>query len=170
MIAAAELNEWFTYHPNTGEILWRKKPERSSIQIGSVAGSIHSGRRMLRVQGRRIYAARAAYIMTYGSIPQRALIDHIDGDTLNNRVSNLRLANSAQNTWNRIQRSSNPSLKLGVSKDVRGRFKARIQVPNGDKFNLGTWDTEAEAHAAYMGAAAVLHGEYWVGRRGSSDV
>lgn len=101
--------------------------------------------------------------MSNGDIPDDMLIDHIDGDTLNDRLTNLRIAGAAQNTWNRI--GAGGMLK-GVSKDSRGRFKARIGVPGG-KINLGTWDTEAEAHAAYMGAAAVLHGDYWLGNRPS---
>ena len=168
MISQAELRSWFAYSPETGLFSWLRSPERSRIEIGSPAGSINKQhgkqRRVIWLQGKRLYASRAAYVYMHGDIQNGALVDHIDGDTLNDRLSNLRLASAAQNTWNRIQRDGAPRM-LGVSKEARGRFKARVQLPTGDKLNLGTWATEEEAHAAYMGAAAILHSEFWIGRR-----
>jgi hypothetical protein len=97
------------------------------------------------------------------------LVDHADGDSLNDRLANLRLAGAAQNTWNRVQRFGS-QYKLGVSKGPRGRYKARIQLPTGEKLSVGTWASEDEAHAAYMGAAAILHSEFWIGQRKAADV
>ena len=163
-IVQSELLEWFRYDPETGQFYWIKRPKigGGSAKVGDVAGSISTNkRRVLWLKGKRIYASRAAWIMSNGDVPDGVLIDHMDGDTLNDRLGNLRIAGTAQNTWNRL--GTGDRLK-GVSKGDRGRFKARISVPGG-KINLGTWDTEAEAHAAYMGAAAVLHGDYWLGNR-----
>ena len=61
-------------------------------------------------------------------------------------------------------------LAAGVSKDARSRFEARIQTPDGRKINLGAWGSGAEAHACTMGAAAMLHGEFWVGLRDAAEV
>src|SRR6185437_8536004 len=132
MITIADLHEWVTYDPRTGEFKWRKRPERSAggRQIGSTAGSVKRGRyprRILWIKGQRINAARAAYMIVNGEIPASALIDHVDGDTLNDRIDNLRLANSAQNSWNRLQKNGS-EMKAGVSRGIRGRFKARIQA------------------------------------------
>lgn len=167
-IARDDLLEWFNYDPDTGAFTWRKRPARSSAgrRVGDPAGSLQAGikRRVLWLRRKRMYAARAAYVMVHGDIPKTALVDHIDGDTLNDRIDNLRLASKAQNTWNRIQKNGS-AYALGVAKDRRGRFKARVQLPDGKKLNLGTWETEQEAHACYMAAAAVLHGEFWIGAR-----
>lgn len=167
-IARADLLEWFSYDPETGTFVWRKRPERSAAGrcVGDTAGSTQAGinRRVLWLKGKRMYASRAGYIMVNGEIPDNVLIDHADGDTMNDRLSNLRIASAAQNNWNRIQRRGTP-LKTGVTKTKHGRFNARIQIPAGVKFYLGTWSSEAEAHAAYMGAAAVLHGEFWIKNR-----
>lgn len=167
-ISAEELHEWFDYDPESGQFRWKKRSKHSKNRFvsGQIAGSINkaTNRRLLWLSDRRINASRAAYLMVYGELPANALIDHIDGNTLNDRINNLRLASQAQNTWNRLQRK-NSRLALGVSKDPHGKFKARIQVPDGTKFNLGTWNTEAEAHACYMGAAAILHGDFWIGKR-----
>lgn len=171
-LSREKLSEWFTYSPNTGHFFWRKRPERGGMncRAGDQAGSIQkvtnseTRRRVLSLQGQKITAARAAYVMIHGSIPDRALIDHINGDTLDDRIENLRLASHAQNAWNRSSPEEVPYRK-GVTKGVRGRFKARITGPDGRKINLGTWDTEAEAHAAYMGASAILHGAFSILRR-----
>lgn len=168
-ISQDELKRWFTYEPDTGRFFWRERPVKAKVNVGDEAGSIQTmrtggKRRMLWVSARRIYASRAAYIYVHGDIPDGALVDHADGDTLNDRIDNLRLASTAQNVWNRL-RVSRSGLPIGVQKDARGRFKARIQMTDGRKANLGTWRTAEEAHAAYMGAAAILHSEFWVGAR-----
>lgn len=167
-VTQALLHEWFYYDPETGLFAWRKRPIKSTISIGTVAGSIakqHQGlRRVIWLQGKRIYASRAAYIYVHGDLPDTVLVDHIDGDALNDRIANLRLASTAQNTWNRLQKKGS-RYKLGVCKNIRGRFYAQIQMPTGKKLHLGTWANEGEAHAAYMGAAAILHSEFWIGHR-----
>lgn len=143
---------------------WIKRPKTGgwSAKVGDVAGSVNAkNRRVLWLKRKRIYAGRAAWVMSNGDIPDNVLVDHIDGDTLNDRLANLRIAGAAQNTWNRV---GGAAKKKGVSKDARGLYKARIGW-RGHKINLGTWATEAEAHAAYMGAAAVLHGDFWLGNR-----
>jgi len=163
-ISRDELYEWFLYDPVTGIFTWRKRPEigGKSAKVGDVAGSVNNRtgrapRRILSLNDNRIYASRAAYMMMAGGIPDKALIDHIDGNTLNDSFANLRLASGVQNTWNRIGLGSMPK---GVSKDARGRFKARITGPESRKINLGTWETEAEAHAAYMGEASMSAHEF----------
>ena len=165
MISRDDLLHWFTYEPDNGVFRWRQSPA-NSVKVGDIAGSIYDvskrQRRRLFLRGEKIASSRAAYMYEHGDIPANALIDHKDGDTLNDRIDNLRLASAVQNNWNRLR---GESLMQGVSKDERGRFKSRIQTPDGRKINLGTWATEAEAHAAYMGAAAILHGEFWIGNR-----
>jgi hypothetical protein len=161
MITQADLIYWFDYDPEAGVFYWKRRPARGgqNRKVGDIAGTVNAGRyprRVLWLKKGRIVGARAAWIMTHGPLPERALVDHIDGDTTNDRISNLRIANAAQNTWNRLQREGT-KFKMGASKDERGRYKARIQIPGGRKINLGTWHSETEAHAAYMGAAAILH-------------
>jgi hypothetical protein len=165
-ITRDELLRWFDYDPSTGIFRWREKPERSYVKIGEIAGSAQDkkGRRVLWLQRRRINCARAAYIYVHGDIPDGMLIDHADGDRSNDRIANLRPASAVQNTWNRLRRDGS-ELKLGAARTSQGRFNARIQPTGGSKIYLGTWDTEAEAHAAYMGAAAILHSEFWIGNR-----
>ena len=86
--------------------------------------------------------------------------DHIDGDGLNNRRSNLRVATRAQNNINRRIRSTNRSGIKGVSLDRRsGKWVAQIGL-NGKNFRLGKFDTKEEAADAYAKASAEMHKEF----------
>lgn len=88
------------------------------------------------------------------------LVDHIDGDPLNNQRANLRLATWSQNCRNRKMQSNNSSGFKGVrwhSKDLR--WVAQIVVA-GRRKHLGNFRTREEAHAAYCKAAVELYGEF----------
>jgi hypothetical protein len=92
--------------------------------------------------------------------PTDRLVDHGDGDGLNNRRKNLRLASNQQNTFNGRKRAGNTSGAKGVHwrKDV-GRWQAQIAI-NGKKIGLGSYDAIEDAAAAYAKASAELHGEF----------
>lgn len=92
-------------------------------------------------------------------------VDHKNGDTLDNRRCNLRIATRTQNVWNRGKmktKNSSPlaSKFIGVALDKsRNRWKARIQT-NGKLLNLGSFETEEEAARAYDYKALELRGEF----------
>ena len=74
-------------------------------------------------------------------------IDHIDRNTINNNINNLRIATARQNVLNRVFK--------GVSKDGIS-WRARIMV-NGVNKNLGHYKTEEEAIEVYKRAKAEIH-------------
>lgn len=88
--------------------------------------------------------------------PSDMVVDHIDGDGLNNRRSNLRNCTGKQNMGNRLK------ARLGMMGHVpMGRTKYRATIRVGTKnVVLGSFETQAEANAAYKGAAKVLRGEF----------
>lgn len=87
-------------------------------------------------------------------------VDHINGNKLDNRKSNLRLCNRRQNLQNRTKQSNNKSGYKGVVYDKsRARWKAEIGY-NGKRKHLGRFDTAEEAYAAYCKAAELYHGEF----------
>lgn len=88
------------------------------------------------------------------------LVDHINGNGLDNRRANLRLANKSQNVQNVGIKRSNTSGYKGVSfHKRRKKWDARISV-SGHQHCLGTFDTPEEAHKAYCDAAKRYHGEF----------
>ena len=83
-------------------------------------------------------------------------VDHIDGDGLNNRRSNLRICTHAQNLMNKPAR--------GYRKQ-KGRYYARIMI-EGKEIALGGYATEEEATAAYQAATKRYFGEFACAQRG----
>lgn len=84
--------------------------------------------------------------------------DHINGNKLDNRKSNLRLVTFQQNGWNAKRASHNTSGYKGVSK--RGnRWSASIHL-NNKKIHLGYFGKKEDAANAYNKAAKKFFGEY----------
>lgn len=84
-------------------------------------------------------------------------VDHINGDILDNRKSNLRKADNRLNHTNQRLRKDNKAGYKGVSyRD--GKFYARIG-PAG-KIHIGIYPTAEEAAKAYDAKAKELYGEY----------
>lgn len=92
--------------------------------------------------------------------PKDILVDHVDGDGLNNRRSNLRAASRSQNAMNSGAHRDNASGYKGVSwLSHRQKWTAWI-CADGQRNYLGVFDTPEAAHAAYAAAAQKLHGSF----------
>lgn len=177
--SAEEIQRWLKYDPATGMLYriarnysnkWGKQtrvPCEPPISAGRVG---KCGYLMIGLLGMsNISASRLIWRMQTGVDPGSRQIDHINGNKLDNRWVNLRLADRPQNMWNRTkhpQRKGLPPLstRKGVHpvKDKRmktARFRARIAV-RGKTINLGSFPTEEAAHAAYCEAAKIYHGEF----------
>ena len=87
-------------------------------------------------------------------------VDHIDGDTLNNRRSNLRTCTAQQNQWNQKPRTSGSSHFKGVcwSKQY-GMWRVSIRA-SGKCIHVGKFSNEIDAALAYDLAADEHFGEF----------
>lgn len=89
----------------------------------------------------------------------RAVVDHINGNKLDNRQSNLRIASVSQNGANVGKLSTNKSGLKGVVEHGDGRYRAYIHKDRKTKY-LGTFDNAKEAACEYDKEARKLFGEF----------
>jgi hypothetical protein len=88
------------------------------------------------------------------------IVDHVNGNKLDNRKENLRIANRSQNATNSKHRK-NKSGYRGVCMDKRrGLWKSEIRVGDGKRKFLGYYEAKIEAAKAYNDAATKYHGEF----------
>lgn len=88
------------------------------------------------------------------------IINHKDGNGLNNQRNNLRFCNAYQRSAARRSAKGSSSIYLGVSWDKqRDRWKVRINSGN-NKINIGYFKTEENAAIAYNIYAEKYHGEF----------
>jgi hypothetical protein len=147
------LYELLEYDESTGVFTWKKPCNKySRVAPGDKAGGVtEKGYIRIRVDGIKIMAHRLAWFYVYGEWPKRS-IDHRNGVRADNRLSNLRDVEHWQNLRNRVGR--------GTSKVNRGgKWMAKITVERGVKKYLGVFDTEEEAHQAYLEAKKQYHPE-----------
>lgn len=104
-----------------------------------------------------LYMHRAILGLDVGD---RRKVDHINGDGLDNRRENLRLATTSQNMHNRGPLVTSSTEAKGVWWEAgRKRWRARIVV-EGKRHNLGSFSSQEEAAAAYAEAAKRMLGNF----------
>lgn len=93
--------------------------------------------------------------------PDEIMVDHINGDGLDNRRANLRHATPQQNSMNRVRSKENSASKyLGVFLGRDGKsWRAQIVV-NTKLIYLGVFRTQREAALAYNEASRLHNGEF----------
>ncbi len=95
-----------------------------------------------------------------GITARNILVDHIDRNGLNNRRSNLRLANTYQSVANRDSHTDSTSKFFGVSwHKASNKWMAQINK-NYKKIYLGVFENDRDAARAYNKAAKKLHGVF----------
>lgn len=99
-------------------------------KVGPVLSIGSDGYYRMKFDGKFYRTHRVIYFMHTGIAPAEHIVDHIDGDRLNNKIENLRLCNVQENLWN-SKRKSNKSdgLPKGIRKYGDG-FAVNISVAN----------------------------------------
>ena len=122
------------------------------------------------VKSHTVYAVRSDYSTgkmqkigmhrAIAGAEEMQIVDHIDGNGLNNRRANVRIASVSQNCMNRKRAKNNTAKFKGVTYHAKDqKWWARIMA-NGRRVSLGYFETAAEAGAAYGHASNLMHGEF----------
>jgi hypothetical protein len=141
-----------------GGVLYHKH-DSTRVKLGDKVGTLHhSGYLQTTLNGKIVFNHRIIYAMHYGSCPK--MLDHIDGNRLNNRIENLRPATYSQNLCNKGMQSNNTSGYRGVS-ECSKTGKWRVEVWLNKKYRyFGLYrDIELADLVACM-AREKLHGQY----------
>lgn len=79
------------------------------------------------------YVHRIVWEILNGAVPPNMLVDHVDGDVLNNKPENLRLVSSSLNSKNKSKYRNNTSGVVGVKKYSRGYVASWVDLEDNDK-------------------------------------
>lgn len=161
------------YDPIAGKLFWKERSIETFCDGAHTAGhnvrkwnGKHSGTEAFRCVsgagykfgqflGQKMYAHRVIWKIATGTEP--LIIDHINGNPLDNRISNLRSVTQSANIQNSARPRNNTSGVIGVHwYPPLKKWHARLKK-GGKTFHLGYFEEIADAAAARI-AAERLHG------------
>lgn len=157
MITKEYLLEIFSYDPYSGCLYWKYREQQyfkneasfkrwNTRYSGTCAGTERydikrdETRITITINGRKYLRSRLVYILHYGMIPDGMQVDHIYGDTTDDRIENLRLVSNQENSLNSKMFKNNTSGKTGVYFNNKNKkwwaegrnHKGRITLYYGD--------------------------------------
>jgi len=145
-----ELRKLVRLDAETGKLYWKPRGPAGrsfdSVYAGKEAIGYQSGRRCTgHVGGRLVSRAVVVWALTRGAWPD-AQVSHANGDTLDDRPENLRLARPAR----RARREVHSTGVKGVQKH-KAKWRARI-VRDGKLRHIGLFASREEAAQAVLAA------------------
>ena len=163
-ISAERLSRLFRLDHVTGHLYWVCPNKHHKEKVGTEAGFCrkqHNNKNywIVKVDGHAYRRSQLVFCMTNSKWPDPC-VDHINGNSLDDRPENLRAVTITQNAWNHKGRKKSSNLPMGVrAHKGTTKFQARISF-NKKQINLGFYSTVKQAHRAYLNARQKFFGEY----------
>jgi hypothetical protein len=151
-ITKEDVIRFFDIDFETGEMRWRIPPKTHPRLAGRTAGSVVRGRGKNKdywhicFHGKTYKRSRMIFFARHGRWPQ-PMVDHINGNSLDDSIKNLRECSASENNVNIFCPQGNRNLPRGVSMTAQGKFMARFMGKS-----LGVFSTTEAAFSAYIGA------------------
>lgn len=165
MVTQSLLHELFDYRED-GNLVRRVAVRGPGGQVGRCIGSVTTGGKdrpdkkymITKIAGQHYCVHKLIYLYHHGYMPEQ--VDHINRNSLDNRVENMRAATGAQNMANRSVFKNNTSGVKGVSwHSGHKKWSAYVNVA-GKRKHLGYCDDIAQAAKLVQAARDQLHGDY----------
>jgi hypothetical protein len=158
MITKEKLHELFSYRQD-GNLVRIKSVRGKDNIVGKVIGHLDAtGYMHTKVNGRFFRLHRLIYLYHHGYLPEQ--VDHINRNCLDNRIENLRPANTQQNSSNRKIFTSNTSGCKGVYwHKINKKWFVYVDVDKKRK-NIGYFDDLELADLVAIEARDKYHGAY----------
>ena len=152
-----DIREYLRYED--GKVYWTKKPSRK-IRVGAESKCISSnGYKIMQFKGKIYRVHRVVWFLVKDEQPPE-MLDHINNNTLDNHIENLREVTPRQNSFNAKTSKLNKSGVKGVHWHKKNRkWVANISINNKTK-NIGSFTELEEAEKAIKEFREKLHGEY----------
>lgn len=161
MITKNKLDELFFIDLKNGKMYWKKPTKYHPDLIGKEAGCSPLQKKLrywvIKINGKTYKRGRLLFLYKYNKFPSPC-IDHIDGNSLNDCINNLREASLQENNWNHRTRKKSTLLPMGIRKINTG-YVARIAF-NKKTIHLGTFLTVEEAEQEYKKKRVELYGKF----------
>ena len=157
------MEQLFELDKNSGKLFWIKPPKNHPDLLGKEAGCLTrnsngKGYWMIQVDGKKYKRSHIVFFLVNGFWP-KPCVDHINGDSTDDRPSNIRQATFTENAWNHKKRARRINLPIGVKNLASGRFEARIGYL-GKQIHLGSFQSLDEASAVYQSKRRELYGQF----------
>lgn len=166
------IRECFDYIPETGDLVWKKRPIQHFVSerewklvntrcAGKVAGCVKpkadgKGYKYSKVSGRTEAIHRLVLVWHGVEIPSGMVVDHINQDTHDNRIENLRVTTCAVNSQNQKKPKHNTSGHHGVMwRKERSKWTVRLVI-NGKTHTFGHFSDINDAIASRDAAISNL--------------
>ena len=153
-----QLMDRFNFDLINGRVFWKKaKANFQGKEAGCVKYSRGKPYCLIKINNYPWMRAHLIFLAVHGRLPIPT-VDHVDGNSLNDRPDNLREATRLEQARNKKRNKKTTELPMGVRLNGKN-YQARLRV-NGKLLILGTFTTSDEAFAAYKTARKQFFGNF----------